>query len=100
MSNGECRVALPTKGRVSAARIEFATRHSAYDIRENYLSPMEFLGAYARLVANLRVILFYMAVLVAVLCAIDWAVRTRRVNPFSKIARFFRANIDPILAPI
>jgi YggT family protein len=61
---------------------------------------MEFLGAYARLVANLRVILFYMGVLVAVLCAIDWAVRTRRVNPFSKIARFFRANIDPILAPI
>lgn len=61
---------------------------------------MEFLGAYARLVANLRVILFYMGVLVAVLCAIDWAVRTRRVNPFSKVARFFRANIDPILAPI
>src|SRR3954469_6762667 len=61
---------------------------------------MEFLGAYARLIANLRVILFYMGVLVAVLCAIDWAVRTRRVNPFSKIARFFRANIDPILAPI
>ena len=61
---------------------------------------MEFLGAYARLVANLRVILFYMGVLVAVLCAIDWAVRTRRVNPFNKIARFFRANIDPILAPI
>jgi len=61
---------------------------------------MEFLGAYARLVANLRVILFYMGVVVAVLCAIDWAVRTRRVNPFSKVARFFRANIDPILAPI
>jgi len=61
---------------------------------------MEFLGAYARFIANLRVILFYMGVFVAVLCAIDWAVRTRRVNPFSKVARFFRANIDPILAPI
>ncbi|HEY4305786.1 MAG TPA: YggT family protein [Gemmatimonadaceae bacterium] len=61
---------------------------------------MEFLGAYASLVANLRVILFYMAAFVAVLCAIDWAVRTRRINPFNKIARFFRANIDPILAPI
>jgi YggT family protein len=61
---------------------------------------MEFLGVYARLVANLRVILFYMGAFVAVLCAIDWAVRTRRVNPFSKVARFFRGNIDPILAPI
>jgi YggT family protein len=61
---------------------------------------MSFLGAYAALVANLRVILFYMAVAVAVICAIDWAVRTRRVNPFSKVARFFRAHIDPLLAPI
>lgn len=61
---------------------------------------MELLGAYATLVANLRVILFYMAAFVAVLCAIDWAVRTRRINPFNKVARFFRANIDPLLAPI
>jgi YggT family protein len=61
---------------------------------------MSFLGTYAALVANLRVILLYMGVFVAVLCAIDWAVRTRRINPFSKVARFFRANIDPLLAPI
>lgn len=61
---------------------------------------MEFLGAYATVVANLRVILFYMAAFAAVICAIDWAVRTRRINPFNKVARFFRANIDPILAPI
>ena len=61
---------------------------------------MSFLGTYAALVANLRVILLYMGVFVAVLCAIDWAVRTRRINPFSKVARFFRGNIDPLLAPI
>jgi YggT family protein len=61
---------------------------------------MSFLGTYAAIVANLRVVLFYMAAFVAVLCAIDWAVRTRRINPFSKVARFFRGNIDPLLAPI
>jgi YggT family protein len=61
---------------------------------------MGFLGVYASIVANLRVILFYMAAAVAVIAAIDWAVRTRRINPFSKVARFFRANIDPLLAPI
>lgn len=61
---------------------------------------MSFLGTYAALVANLRVILFYMGVFVALLCAIDWVVRTRRISPFNKVARFFRANIDPLLAPI
>jgi YggT family protein len=61
---------------------------------------MSFLGSYAALVANLRVILLYMGAFAALICAIDWAVRTRRINPFSKVARFFRANIDPLLAPI
>lgn len=61
---------------------------------------MTLLGGYTALVANLRVVLFYVGAFVAVLCAIDWAVRTRRINPFSKVARFFRARIDPILAPI
>lgn len=61
---------------------------------------MTLLGSYAVLIANLRVVLFYVGAFVAVLCVIDWAVRTRRINPFSKVARFFRANIDPLLAPI
>lgn len=61
---------------------------------------MGLLGTYAALVANLRIILFYMGAFVAVICAVDWAVRTRRINPFNKVARFFRANIDPLLAPI
>jgi len=33
-------------------------------------------------------------------CVVDWAVRTRRINPFSGVARFFRGSIDPLLAPI
>src|ERR1700759_1623240 len=64
------------------------------------LLHMSFLGAYAAFVANLRIILFYLGVVAALICAIDWSVRTRRINPFSKVAPFFRGNIDPILARI
>ena len=29
-----------------------------------------------------------------------WAVRTRRLGPFSRVSRFFRTNIDPLMAPV
>ena len=32
--------------------------------------------------------LFYAGILVAVICLFDWAVRTRRINPFNRVARF------------
>ena len=41
-----------------------------------------------------------LAVIVTAVCVIDWAVRTRRVSPFSPVARFFRNSIDPLMAPI
>jgi hypothetical protein len=31
---------------------------------------------------------------------VDWAVRTRRINPFGGIARFFRARVDPLMLPV
>lgn len=34
------------------------------------------------------------------LCAVDWAVRTRRISPFNPIARFFRSTVDPLIAPV
>jgi YggT family protein len=38
----------------------------------------------------------------ALLCVavLDWAVRTRHINPFSAAARFCRRVIDPMLAPV
>ena len=36
----------------------------------------------------------------AVICVVDWAVRTRRINAFNPIARYFRSTIDPFIAPI
>jgi YggT family protein len=47
-----------------------------------------------------RVVLLVFALVVTAVCVIDWAVRTRRVSPFSGVARFFRNSIDPLFAPI
>jgi YggT family protein len=44
--------------------------------------------------------LFWLAVALALVATIDWLVRTRRLSPFSAIARFFRTVVDPILLPI
>jgi len=51
-------------------------------------------------IAMLRLGLFWLAVVLAVVFTIDWLVRTRRISPFSPIARFFRSAVDPLLVPI
>lgn len=61
---------------------------------------MTVLGTYADIVGVVRLVLFYIGLLFGAICVVDWAVRTRRINPFSGIARFFRGRIDPLLAPI
>jgi YggT family protein len=52
------------------------------------------------LLAVLRVVFLASAGVVAVVCAIDWAVRTRRINAFGPVARFFRSSVDPLIAPV
>src|SRR5688500_6742474 len=37
---------------------------------------------------------------IAVVCILDWLVRTRRINPFNPIARFMRSTVDPLMMPI
>lgn len=61
---------------------------------------MSVLGGYAQFVGLVRVVLLYGGVAMAAVSAVDWAVRTRRINPFSRVARFFRGRVDPLLAPI
>jgi YggT family protein len=48
----------------------------------------------------LRIALLVVGGVVLVIAVVDWAVRTRRINPFSPVARFFRRVIDPVLAPV
>ncbi len=52
------------------------------------------------LLRGLRSGLFVCAVVAGVVALIDWAVRTRRLNPFGPVARFFRSTVDPWLATI
>ena len=59
-----------------------------------------FLVAYAGVVNVLRVALFYAAAVAATVALVDWAVRTRRINPFSGVARFFRKTVDPLMLPV
>ena len=59
-----------------------------------------FLSATDAGVQILKTILLWIAVVFAAICALDWAVRTRKISPFNAIARFCRSTVDPLIAPI
>jgi len=50
--------------------------------------------------AVLRLALFALAALAFIVFALDWLVRTRRVSPFSSLAKFCRRTIDPVILPV
>lgn len=58
------------------------------------------LSALGALREVLRVVLLWGFVLLAAVAVTDWLLRTRRLSPFSAIARFFRQHVDPLLAPV
>jgi YggT family protein len=59
-----------------------------------------FLVAYGAFLGVLKIALVAAALVLAVVFAFDWAVRARHINPFSRVARFFRASVDPLIAPV
>jgi len=61
---------------------------------------IEAFSALAAFSAILRFALLGAGVVVALLAGADWAARTRRISPFSAIARFTRSRVDPRLAVI
>jgi YggT family protein len=58
------------------------------------------LAGYKLFVDVVRTVLFWLALIAAVIALVDWAVRTRKLNPFGPIARFFRRFVDPLMLPI
>lgn len=54
--------------------------------------------AVVKLVA--RRALVALALVLALVALLDWAVRERRINPFGAIARFMRRWVDPLLVPL
>lgn len=55
---------------------------------------------FAAFMRILRMSLFIAVVILAIICLLDWLVRTRRINPFNPIARRMRTTIDPLMAPM
>ena len=47
-----------------------------------------------------RVALLTIGIVLVVVALLDWAARTRRLNPFGGIARFMRTQVDPRLAGV
>ncbi len=58
------------------------------------------LSLIASVPAIARTVLLAGGVVFAAVAAADWATRTRRINPFSSVARFLRSNVDPRLAGV
>ncbi len=60
----------------------------------------ELLTGFDTAMAVARIGFLVLAVLATAVACLDWAVRTRRVSPFSPVSRFFRSSVDPLMAPI
>jgi len=58
------------------------------------------ISGYGVFVEGVRYALFWLAVVAAIIALVDWAVRTRRLNPFGPVARFCRRFIDPLMVPV
>src|SRR5687768_18266904 len=48
----------------------------------------------------LKTVLLSVAVVLSIICVMDWAVRTRKISPFNAVARFFRSSVDPFISPV
>lgn len=59
-----------------------------------------FIGIYALILRGVQLLFVAAAAALAMVALLDWLVRTRRISPFSGIARFARRTVDPLLAPV
>lgn len=59
-----------------------------------------FLASFALVYAAARVLLLAAAVVAVVAFGLDWLVRTRRISPFSPVARFIRRAVQPLVRPV
>jgi YggT family protein len=48
----------------------------------------------------LRAVMLGVVAASAVVATLDWAVRTRRLNPFGAVGRIMRRRVDPLMAPV
>lgn len=55
---------------------------------------------YSAFVDIVAKILLGLGVAAGVICVVDWAIRARKISPFSGVARFFRRTVDPMMRPV
>jgi YggT family protein len=60
----------------------------------------EVIAVLALVSSTLRTLLLAGGLVFAGVALVDWAVRTRRINPFSGVARFMRARVEPRIAGV
>ena len=59
-----------------------------------------FLVVLSLAIGVLRTAVFGVSAVVAVLAALSWSVRARRVSPFGGVGRFVRTRVDPLFLPM
>ena len=52
------------------------------------------------LIALARPAFLGLALALGGVAAVDWMVRTRRINPFGRVAQLLRRHVDPLLMPV
>ena len=57
-------------------------------------------AGYRVFVGVVRYVVFGVGVVAALVAVVDWAVRTRRLQPFGAVGRFFRRVVDPLMLPV
>ncbi|MFI5309938.1 MAG: YggT family protein [Gemmatimonadales bacterium] len=58
------------------------------------------LGAIDSALGVVRGAFLVLAAVLAVVSGVDWLVRTRKLDPFGRVARFMRANVQPLILPV
>jgi YggT family protein len=56
--------------------------------------------AFVAISSALRTLFLILAVAATAVALLDWAVRTRRLNPFGGLGRFSRRTVAPLIAPV
>ena len=59
-----------------------------------------FVPAYQLVILVVQRVFLAAALVLGVVCLLDWLVRTRRISPFSGISRFMKRSVDPLFVPI
>jgi YggT family protein len=80
--------------------VSLGRRQAPYPVGSSSQQMNSFLLDYTLLLRGVRIAVFALAAVAVVVALVEWLVRTRRISPFSGVARFFRRSVDPLMVPV